>query len=77
VHSSTTAFRGQMGDPHAAKGKADPEEIHWIDTRLRLEVSEALFLVMFAAHRVPLYQSGWAERAARLVRRAVGVLDEL
>jgi aminoglycoside phosphotransferase (APT) family kinase protein len=43
----------------------------------RAGVYEALFLVMFAAHRVPLHQSGWAERAARLVRRAAGVLDEL
>ena len=43
----------------------------------RAGVYEALFLVMFVAHRVPLHQSGWAERAARLVRRAAGVLDEL
>ena len=43
----------------------------------RASVYEALFLVTFAAHRVPLYQSGWAERAARLVRRAAGVLDKL
>jgi aminoglycoside phosphotransferase (APT) family kinase protein len=43
----------------------------------RAGVYEALFLVMFAAHRVPLHQSGWAERAARLVRRAAAVLDEL
>jgi hypothetical protein len=43
----------------------------------RAGVYEALFLVMFAAHRVPLHQSGWAERAARLVRRAAGVLDKL
>jgi aminoglycoside phosphotransferase (APT) family kinase protein len=43
----------------------------------RARVYEALFLVMFAAHRVLLHQSGWAERVARLVRRAAGVLDEL
>jgi len=36
----------------------------------RAGVYEALFLVMFAADRVPLHQSGWAERAA-------GVLDNL
>jgi aminoglycoside phosphotransferase (APT) family kinase protein len=43
----------------------------------RAGVYEALFLVMFAAHRVALHQSAWAERSARLVRRAAGVLDAL
>jgi len=43
----------------------------------RARVYEALTLVMLAAHRVPLYHPGWAERTARLVRRAGAVLDEL
>ena len=43
----------------------------------RAGVYEALFLVMFAAHRVPLHESRWAERAARLVSRAAEVVDEL
>ena len=48
--------------------------------RARLEratVYEALFLVMFAAHRVPLYEPDWAERTARQVRRARGILENL
>ena len=43
----------------------------------RAGVYEALFLVMFAAHRVPLYERDWAERTARQVRRALGILEKL
>ena len=44
---------------------------------LRAHVYEALFLLVFAAHRVPLYHPGWAQRSARLVQRAGAVLDAL
>jgi len=44
---------------------------------LRVRVYEALFLVMFAAHRMPLYHPAWAERTASLVRRAWALLAEL
>jgi aminoglycoside phosphotransferase (APT) family kinase protein len=44
---------------------------------LRARVYEALFLVLFAAHRVPLYHPAWAERAASLVQRAWALLAEL
>jgi aminoglycoside phosphotransferase (APT) family kinase protein len=44
---------------------------------LRARVYEALFLVMCAAHRVPLYHSAWAARSARLVQQAGAVLDQL
>ena len=44
---------------------------------LRAAVYEALFLAMFAAHRLPIHRPGWAERTAALVRRAAKGLDEL
>ena len=44
---------------------------------LRARVYEALFLVVFAAHRVPLYHPGWVERTARLVEHAAALLGEL
>jgi len=44
---------------------------------LRARVYEALFLVVFAAHRVPLYHPGWAERTARLVQHAGALLGQL
>jgi aminoglycoside phosphotransferase (APT) family kinase protein len=43
---------------------------------LRAGIYETLFLIMFAAHRIPLHGSGWAEGVARLVRRAARVLDD-
>jgi len=44
---------------------------------LRTRVYEALFLVVLAAHRVPLYHPGWAERTARLVQQAAALLGGL
>ena len=44
---------------------------------LRARVYEALFLLVFAAHRIPLSHPGWAPRTARLVQRAGAVLDAL
>ena len=44
---------------------------------LRARVYEALFLVVLAAHRVPLYHPGWAERTARLVQQAAALLGGL
>jgi len=44
---------------------------------LRARVYEALFLLVFAAHRVPLYHPDWAQRTARLAQRARAVLDAL
>ncbi len=39
---------------------------------LRTRVYEALFLVVLAAHRVPLHHPGWAERTVRLVQQGRG-----
>ena len=44
---------------------------------LRARVYEVLFLVVLAAHRVPLYHPGWAERTARLVQQAAALLGAL
>ena len=44
---------------------------------LRARVYEVLFLVVLAAHRVPLYHPGWAERTVRLVQQAAALLGAL
>ena len=44
---------------------------------LRARVYEGLLLVVLAAHRVPLYHPGWAERTARLVQQAAALLGAL
>jgi aminoglycoside phosphotransferase (APT) family kinase protein len=68
---STLSGRGSASMRRAFLEAYGAEEV------LRARVYEALFLVLFAAHRVPLYHPAWAERAASLVQRASALLAEL